>query len=128
MSDRVLTSATLPVIEVIIGGPTRLLPVLVTATSIEQMKKPRLMHDVVHEMKTERTLHILKTLNMLATQARVLGKRAQQVPATEAARKGPQAPVLRPLDPATERELRAAFSCFEASAVLLLVESGQDSV
>ncbi|KAL1504729.1 hypothetical protein AB1Y20_008507 [Prymnesium parvum] len=99
----------IPVLDVVIAGPSALLPLLTIVISVEQMKDNSCIEAVLHEMKTENLLRFLKTLHLMATQARVLTKKQSgKRTAEEMALKAEQA-----IDPVKEAELRQAFDCFD---------------
>jgi len=106
-----LLLAFLPVLDVLIISPKRVLPLMVMTTSIELLKKPGPIKETLEEMKTEKTLKMLKMLSTLQAQA----KRAAKLAAADK-KKRPGAPPEKPkvLDPAQEAELRQAFELFDA--------------
>jgi len=97
--------AIYPVLMVMISFPKVGLPLLVISTSIEQMKKYGDVETTLTEMKTEKTLKLLKMLSTLQAQA----KRAAKLQGGGAKRKKNAAP----LDAAKETELRSAFDLFD---------------
>ena len=97
--------ALIPVFDVMLGAPKRLLPGIVIGSSIEQMKHPNHIKATLLEMKTEKTLRMLKLMSML--QAQATRARKLQGAAGRAAK-----PKRKP-DPAQEAELREAFEFFD---------------
>ena len=102
-----LLLAFLPVLDVMLISPKKLLPMLVMTTSTEMLKKSGATKETLEEMKTEKTLKMLKMLQTLRAQA----KRAAKLQAGTAVKAAGQ---KAPLDPAKEAELKTAFDLFDA--------------
>lgn len=100
----------LPVFDVLLVAPKRIMPMLTVVTSIEMMKKAGDIKETVDEMKMEKTLKMLKMLQTLRGQA----KRAARLAAADK-QKRPGAPKPKPkeIDPVQEEELREAFDLFD---------------
>jgi centrin-1 len=100
----------LPVFDVLLVAPKRIMPMLTVVTSIEMMKKAGDIKETVDELKIEKTLKMLKMLQTLRGQA----KRAARLAAADK-QKRPGAPKPKPkeIDPVQEEELREAFDLFD---------------
>lgn len=80
MLVRVFLSA-LPLLMIIVIAPTKLLPLVVMVTSIEQLKNKHDIAETIVEMKAESALHTLRALSVVlaqATRAKKIGERLQE--------------------------------------------------
>ena len=50
--------------------PVTLLPLVVFVTSVEQLKAPGVINDTEVEMQLENSMHVLKTLTIIASQVK----------------------------------------------------------
>lgn len=104
-SALVVALALIPVLDVMLSAPTRLLTGIVVGSSVEQMKATGDVKATLLEMKTEKTLRMLKLLSMLQAQA----ARARKLQGSGARRSAkPKA-----VDPAQAAELKVAFEFFD---------------
>mmetsp|Transcript_38600 Transcript_38600/g.96340 ORF Transcript_38600/g.96340 Transcript_38600/m.96340 type:complete len:260 (-) Transcript_38600:423-1202(-) len=104
-----LLLAFAPVFHVMICSPKVILPQMVLTTSIELFKQAGEVNATLLEMKTERTIKLLKLLSTLQAQARRVAKLNGG-----GGKKGtPPKPPPR-LDAAKEAELRQAFELFDS--------------
>jgi len=99
--------AALPVLHVLLTKNYKAMPLLVMSTSVEQMRDKKAVDETILEMKTEKSLRILRLLGMLEAQA----KRIQKLGA--AADTGKHEIEERVLDKQKEVELRQAFELFD---------------
>lgn len=108
-SALVVALALLPVLDVMLSAPTRLLPGIVVGASVEQMKEMSDIKATLLEMKTEKTLRMLKLLSML--QAQAARARKLQGSGGGGARRSAKKP--KAVDPAQAAELKVAFDFFD---------------
>lgn len=106
-----LLLAFLPVLDVMLIAPKRILPMMVMTTSTELLKNAGAVKETVDEMKTEKTLKMLKMLQTLRAQA----KRAAKLAAADKMKRpgAPKAPKAKELAPEQEAELKQAFELFD---------------
>lgn len=105
--------ALLPILHVMMTAPAALLPAVTVATSVEQMRDLPTARETVLEMKTEKTLRVLKLLTLMQAQARKAIKMqkaaaAQKMGVANRPKKPPKA-----IGAAELAELRAAFELFD---------------
>ena len=77
---RIFLSA-LPLLMIIVIAPTKLLPLVVMVTSIEQLKNKHDIAETIVEMKAESALQTLRALSIIlsqATRAKKIGERLQE--------------------------------------------------
>lgn len=99
--------AAAPVLHILLSLPYSILPRLVIATSIEQLRSEKGCNETLLEMKTEHTLRMLKLLNLLQAQA----KRLQKLSSRSDAEMGNSKP--RSIDPEKLAELKHVFDLFD---------------
>jgi len=96
-----------PQVHILLALPYQILPLLVLATSIEQLRETKACNETLLEMKTEHTLRMLKLLQMLQVQAKRLQKLSSKTGDEEAPKEH------KKLDPEKEAELRHVFELFD---------------
>jgi len=114
-------SALVPLVLILFFAPVTLLPLVVFVTSVEQLKAPGVINDTEVEMQLENSMHVLKTLTIIASQVKRAAMFESGVgrdsPATvnksTAEERARQAEAVKSLTKQQLNELKSAFDLFD---------------